>query len=220
MPEWIKTWYPALLAALGAALSAAVYDRLPATVAIHWNASGTPDGWVSRPVGAYFTPVFLLVLWAVLRVAPHLQPGDGTVRRHQGGYQAIVLAVLLLVLATHLVVIATALGYAVPVARVIPALVGALFFVIGTVMSRAPAGEWMGMRAPWVLSSEQARMRTRRLASSSMRGAGVAMVVAALVLPPELGLPVIVAAAVAAAVGPVVYSHLTSRRERKDDQHD
>jgi hypothetical protein len=39
------------------------------------------------------------------------------------------------------------------------------------------------------------------------------MILAALVLPPQLGVPVLVAVAIAATVGPAVYSYLTWKRE-------
>ena len=51
-------------------------------------------------------------------------------------------------------------------------------------------------------------------AGFSTTGAGVVMILAALVIPAALALPVVLGAAVAAVVGPVVYSYLTWRREQ------
>ena len=45
-----------------------------------------------------------------------------------------------------------------------------------------------------------------------MTAAGVVTIAAALLLPASLGLPVLIAAIVAAVIGPVVYSYLAWRR--------
>ena len=56
MMDPLKKWYPLLLALLGALVSAAVYARLPDPVAVHWDLHGNPNGWMPRPVGAFFAP--------------------------------------------------------------------------------------------------------------------------------------------------------------------
>ncbi|MFL5620454.1 MAG: DUF1648 domain-containing protein [Gemmatimonadaceae bacterium] len=58
-----KRWYSLLLALAGVVASLAVYRRLPGTMAVHWDIDGNPNGWMPRAVGAFFAPVFLLVLW-------------------------------------------------------------------------------------------------------------------------------------------------------------
>ena len=210
-----RRWYPALLVLLGVLLSVAVYGRLPERMATHWNVRGEPDGWMSRPFGAFFAPGLMLVLWGVLRGVRHLDPRQASYARFDDAYETIVAAVLVLVLGTHGVTIASNLGYAVPIGRVVPALVGALFVVIGNVMPRLRPNWWFGVRTPWTLSSDRVWARTHRLAGFSMAGAGLAMIGAALLLPPAVGLPVMIAALVAAVIAPAVYSYLSWRREQK-----
>jgi len=210
----LKRWYPALFALVGAVLSLAAYSRLPATVAVHWDLDGNPNGWMPRPIGAFFGPVFLLVLWQLMRLARRVDPREANYARFGDAYETIVASVLLLVLASHAIVLAVALGYHVPVSRLVPALVGALFVVTGNVMPRTRSNWWFGVRTPWTLSSERVWTRTHRLAGFSMTGAGIVMIVAALALPASLGVPVMLAAAVAAVIGPAVYSYLTWRREQ------
>lgn len=214
MRRLLRRWYPMLLAAIGAAASLLLYDRLPASIAVHWNLDGAPDGWAPRPVGAALGPAFLLVLWAVLRLAPRMAaPVDD--ERFAAAYESIVAATLLLVLATHGIVLAFALGLPVAVERVTPALAGVLFLVVGNVMPIARPTWWFGLRTPWSLADEQVWVRTHRLAGVSMTGAGLVMLLAAAVLPTRLGAAVVVGAAVASVTGPAVYSYLTWRRERE-----
>jgi len=210
----LRRWYPALLVLVGVLVSVAVYARLPETMAVHWNAQGNPDGWMPRPFGAFFAPALMLVLWGVLRGVRHLDPRQESYARFDGAYETIVAAVLVLVLATHDITIAAALGYRVPIGRLLPTLVGALFVVVGNVMPRLRPNWWFGVRTPWTLSNDRVWARTHRLAGFSMAAAGVVTIVAALALPPAMGIPVMLAAVVAAVFAPAVYSYLSWRREQ------
>ena len=55
--------------------------------------------------------------------------------------------------------------------------------------------------------------RAYDLAGYCMTAGGLVMIVAALVLPAPLGVPVLLAVAVAATIGPALYSYLTWKRE-------
>ena len=131
-----RRWYPMLLVLIGAAASVAVYRRLPETMAIHWDIDGNPNGWMPRAFGAFFGPVFVIVLWQLMRVLPRIDPREPNYARFGDAYDTIVAAILLLVLATHGITLAVALADHVAVLRLVPALVGGLFVVIGTVMPR------------------------------------------------------------------------------------
>ena len=214
-PSRFRRWYPALLVLLGVLLSAAVYTRLPETMAVHWNVRGKADGWMPRPAAAFFAPALMLALWAVLRGVRHLDPRQESYARFDDAYETIVAAVLVLVLATHGITIAAALGYRVPIGKLVPALVGALFVVVGNVMPRLRPNWWFGVRTPWTLSNDRVWTRTHRLAGFSMAAAGIVLILAALALPPTMGLPVMLAAVVAAVIAPTLYSYLSWRREQK-----
>jgi len=214
MMDPLKKSYPVLLALIGALVSAAVYSRLPDNLAVHWDLHGNPNGWMPRPVGAYFAPVFILVLWQLLRFVPRIDPREANYARFGPAYETIVASVLVLMLAIHFVVLALALGYHVPINRIVPALIGALYLVIGNVMPRTRSNWWFGVRTPWTLSSDRVWTRTHRLAGYSMTGAGLVMLLVAIALPAELGIPVAVAASIAAVAAPAVYSYLTWRREQ------
>jgi uncharacterized membrane protein len=211
----LKRYYPLALAVVGAILSVAVYPRLPQSMAVHWGLDGNPNGWMPRPVAAFFAPAFILVLGQFLLLLPRIDPRVGGSSPTSSAYESIVAAALLLLLACHGIVLAIALGYPVPVGRIVPALVGALFVVMGRAMPRLPPNRWNGIRTPWTLADDHVWARTHRLAGVSMTGAGIAMIVAALSLPASLGLPVVLGAVVAAVFGPAVYSYLTWRRTHR-----
>ena len=127
-------------------------------------------------------------------------------------YETIIASARLLLFACHGIILALALGVPVPIGRVVPALVGALFVAMRMAMPRLQPNWWYGIRTPWTLSDDHVWSRTHCLAGYSMALAGCVMIVAALVIPASLGSPVVLAAIVAAVIGPVVYSYLAWRR--------
>jgi uncharacterized membrane protein len=209
----VRKWYPALLALAAAGMSAAVYHRLPDTMAVHWDLDGNPNGWMPRAIGAAFGPVMLVLMWLLLRFVPRIDPRAENYARFREAYEVIVASVLVLLLVVHGIMLAVALGYHVSVARIVPALVGALFVVIGNMMPLVRPNWWFGIRTPWTLSNDRVWTRTHRLAGYTMTAGGVVMIVAALAVPAQLGVPVLVAVAVASTFGPALYSYLTWKRE-------
>ena len=213
MTSRAKRWYPVGLALVAAAMSAAVYARLPDTMAVHWDLAGNPNGWMPRAIGAAFGPVSILLLGFVLRFVPRIDPRAENYARFGEAYEVIVASVLLMLLVVHGIMLAVALGYHVSVARIVPALVGALFVVIGNMMPVVRPNWWFGFRTPWTLSSDRVWARTHRLGGYCMTAGGLVMIVSALVLPPSFGVPVLIAVAVASTFGPALYSYLTWKRE-------
>lgn len=213
MTSRVKQWYPVVLALIAAGMSAAVYSRLPDMMAVHWDIGGNPNGWMPRAVGAAFGPVFIILLTLLLRFVPRIDPRAENYARFGEAYEVIVASVLILMLVVHGIVLAVALGYHVSVARIVPALVGALFVVIGNMMPLVRPNWWFGFRTPWTLSNDRVWARTHRLGGYCMTAGGILMIVAALALPPSLGIPVLIAVAIASTFGPVVYSYLTWKRE-------
>ena len=71
------------------------------------------------------------------------------------------------------------------------------------------------MRTPWTLSSEHVWLRTHLLAGQALTVLGALMIAAAVLLPADLALPVMIAAIVAAVVAPAAYSWLTRKREAR-----
>jgi uncharacterized membrane protein len=70
------------LMAIPAIAALLVWDALPAEMAIHWNAAGTPDNAVSKPLAIFGLPLFGVATVAFVRLAPDSTtstPGGKTV---------------------------------------------------------------------------------------------------------------------------------------------
>lgn len=86
---------PALLIVAGTVVTAVVlYPSVPDRFAVHFNASGIPDGFATKSVGSVFFPVFvqagvtatiLVLAWFSFRARPELDPARpaDSARRHR-----------------------------------------------------------------------------------------------------------------------------------------
>ncbi|AEM58313.1 hypothetical protein HISP_13870 [Haloarcula hispanica N601] len=108
--------------ALTALAGVAVWSRLPAEVAIHFSASGTPDNYVSKPVGVVLMPALMLATLIVLKLAFRYDPPD--VPRVAA---TITVATMAFMSGIHGLVLAWNLGYSVPFDIV---LVGSLVWTV------------------------------------------------------------------------------------------
>jgi uncharacterized membrane protein len=111
------------LIALTALVSLALYPRLPADVAIHFSASGTPDNYVANPVGVALLPVVMVLTFVFMQwVVRYDPPTDPQV-------PAVVTVATMGFLGTlHVLVLGWNLGYPVPFDLVV---VGSLVWAAG-----------------------------------------------------------------------------------------
>jgi uncharacterized membrane protein len=198
---------------LGAYLfSAAVYSRLPERVPTHWGPNGV-DGWSSRAAGALLMPTIALVSWLLLRWLPHIDPRRENYARFRGTYDAVVLALVGLLVALHVAMLGAALGWPVRVERLTPVAVGLLFVVIGNLLPRARSNWFFGIRTPWTLSSDRVWERTHRVSGYLMIGCGILIALTALAIN-WMG-AIIVGVSIALVIGTYGYSYLAWRSERR-----
>src|SRR5690349_3982338 len=101
----MRKWYPAVLIAVTAILSAVAYPRLPATVPSHWNIHGQVNSWQSREWAAFFVPILLLLVWAAMRGLPKIDPRRANYAKFQPTYDFVIAAVLTMVALIHLAVL-------------------------------------------------------------------------------------------------------------------
>ena len=141
---------------------AVLYSRLPETVATHWDMNGAANGWSSRAFAAFGLPCILLAVNLFVPFALRTDP------KRQNMSPALVSVAQWTVPVISLLgsglTLARALDYEVRVERILPALIGVLFIVIGNYLPKTKQSYTMGIKLPWTLASEENWNRTHRLA--------------------------------------------------------
>jgi len=209
----MRKWISLLIVAAGFIASAVVYPRLPETIPTHWDFSGHPNGWSSRFWGAWLIPIFLLGMWALVRILPRIDPRGSNYAKFGGAFEGIMISLMLFTLGLHLIVLRAALGYPVEMRRVLPIGVGVLFIVIGNLLPRARPNWFIGLRTPWTLSSDRVWEKTHRFGGRIFVAGGVLMILAAL-FSAQWAHVVLFAVVLLCSAGAFIYSYLEWKREQ------
>lgn len=138
-----------------------LYSRLPERVPTHFDFSGTPDGWSSRPFAVFGLPCLLaalnVFLYACLNRDPKRANMSGALKT-VSQWSLPVLSVL-----CYGLTLTAALGYPSRIEIVVPLLTGILLLVIGNYLPKTKQSYTMGIKLPWTLQSEENWTRTHRL---------------------------------------------------------
>jgi uncharacterized membrane protein len=189
--------------------SAAVYLWLPDQIPSHWNLAGEVDSTMSKTWGAFMMPLIMLGLYGVFRVIPALSPKGYGIDAANSGFVGIRVAVFALFAFLNLFILLAALGVPIAMGSAVSMAVGGLLAVLGWFLDRLPRNFYVGIRTPWTIVDEDNWTRTHRLGKWLFMAAGLVMVVGGIM---GANAFVIVAAALAAGLVPMVYSYLIYRQ--------
>lgn len=200
-------------------VSAWAWGQLPpgASVPVHWDVNGEPNGYAPKEVALLISPVLGLLLTGLFWVLPRVEPRRLHLLGSGRAYGALWLAALLLVLGVHVVTTLAVAGHAVAVGQWVLAGVGALFVVIGAVLPGVQSNFLLGIRTPWTLSSERSWRLTHRVGGLLFAAFGVAFVLVALLGAGGAALAVVFVAGAVALALLVAYSYLVWRSDPDRD---
>ena len=211
----MRNWYPAFAAFLAVTASALLYDRLPERMPVHWNVAGEVDRYGSRLEGALLVPAVIVVMAALVPVLPRIDPRGRNYEKFRPTYHLVMNAVVTFMLVVHLLLLATGLGYPIPVERVMALGVGLLLMLLGNVLPRTRPNWMLGIRTPWTLSSDRVWHRTHRVGGYLMLGAGLLTVLATVFPDPRASFLALTVGVCVAAVGSIAYSYVAWRQEQR-----
>ena len=210
-----------ILAMLGIAawLGASLPDE--ARLAVHWGLDGRPDGFAGKWAALLGPPAMTAFVGLLFHFLPALEPRREGLARSQGLYLWGWASILLVCAVVELIFVSTALGWDLPVGRLVAAGVGAMLVMIGNQLGKSRSMYLVGIRTPWTLASEEVWIRTHRLGGKLMVAGGLLMVAAALLpIPSEALAATMLALILVAALVPIVYSWLLWRREERTAPRD
>jgi uncharacterized membrane protein len=190
------------------------FPQLPERVATHWNMHGQVDGWSSPLAAAALLPAIMLLLGGLFAIIPRIDPRRESYQLHGGTYWTVVNAVLGFMAAVHIVVLGQALGWNLNVRQILGVSLGALFVLIGNLMTRIRPNWFIGIRTPWTLSSDTVWRKTHRLGGVTFVLGGLVLIVTG-VLGNSFVRIAGIASIIVAGLIPVVYSWFLWKKEQE-----
>lgn len=213
----LRSFYRAAAAVVAAELVLAAWGLArvgpSATVPIHWNAAGQPNGYGPAWLAFLLMPAITAGLTGLFAVIPRVEPRRGNLLQSSRAYVTIAFAMLVLMLGIDVMTVLAGAGYNIPITPVIGAGTGLVFAVFGNVMTTIRSNFMVGVRTPWTLTSDLAWDKTHRLIGRLWVIGGAVMFLVSLVSPAEYLVLVILAFVVVTLVVAFVYSYLVWRAD-------
>ncbi len=215
----MKLGRPLLLAAVLIAAAAAVglwaWRLLPATatIAVHFNPEGEPDGFLPKAVGLALAPALGAATLLALAFAPRVVRDKGGLAAASGAYGVALIGVAAMVLVAQAAIAVRAMDPSFDVIRWVFLAIGILFAVLGNLLGKIGPNRLIGIRTRWTLGDRRVWDRTHRFTGRLMLLAGVALAAIAWLGADHTDLFVaLLACAAVPAVAGVVYARNVQRQ--------
>ncbi len=139
-----------------------LWNVLPDSIAIHWNAAGQPDGFASKTVAVFVMPIFILAVHIICTFVTALDPKAKDI---SGKPLTLVLWICpVLSVIVGYITYATALGGNIKIQVIMPLVLGGLFTIIGNYLPKCKQNYTIGIKIPWTLNDENNWNKTHRFA--------------------------------------------------------
>jgi uncharacterized membrane protein len=186
-----------------------------ATIAVHFTANGTPNGWARATVGLFILPAVAAFTTALAFVLPRIDPRAQNLQVSARSVQTIIAAINATLALFQFYLIKSALGAHFATMTVVALAIGLLFVVIGNVMGKLRWNYTVGIRTPWTLDNERVWDKTHRFGGWVFVASGLLLVALALVAPSSLARPALFATIVGVTtVLPIAQSYLLWRQQQ------
>lgn len=207
-----------LIMAIPLAYLGLVWNKLPATIALHFNMEGTPDRFGSKKellaMALLLTGVnagVYLLLTNIYRIDPKKSAPE-----NQSRLQRMAFAVSVFIAAILCLIIDTSIHPGGKFnARIIFAGTGLLFCFIGNYMHTIKPNYFAGIRLPWTLENETNWRKTHLLAGKLFFSGGLLLAILCLLLPLNIAIILFFSITAIITIIPVVYSYRLYQQQKK-----
>ena len=188
-----------------------LWDKLPASMAIHWGADGAADGFGTKLFAIVGIPLILLAIhWLCLGLTT-LDPKQ---KMQHPKVQGILFWIIpIIALFAQSITYGVALGKTSLIETAIPLLLGVLFLTIGNYLPKVVQNSTMGVRIYWTLHNEENWRKTHRFAGRLWVIGGVVMLLTVL-LPIPWMFAVMLLDILVMVLAPVIYSYGIYRKHK------
>jgi uncharacterized membrane protein len=195
--------------AVGALL---LYNRLPETMATHFNINNEVNGTMSKAALIILLVVLGLVP-VILRVARSIDPKRANYEQFSKAFEVSRYGVAVLLAVVGWLMIAYNLGAKVDMTKVVMVIIGIFFAIMGNYLTQVRHNYMIGIRTPWTLANEDIWRKTHRMAGPLMMIGGVISIVSVF-FSGSVGMIVFLTAIFVSALIPAVYSYVLYTRTR------
>ncbi len=196
------------------ALGLYFYDRMPESIASHWNARGQVDGYMPKFWGVFFMPLLSVFLAALFIIIPLIDPMKKNIEDFRDYYDKFILLVLAFMLYIYALTLAWNLGYKLNMLAFMSPGFAILFYYSGVMMEHAKVNWFIGIRTPWTMSSERVWKKTHALGAKLFKASGALAILGAFA--GDYAILFVMVPVVLGSLYLFVYSYLEFQNEQKE----
>jgi uncharacterized membrane protein len=139
-----------------------IFPHLPSQIPTHWGISGAIDQYSGKWF-IFFPAILSLVMTILLYYVPKIDPKGKNIVKSGKAYPLLIVAINLLFLALFMITIFATFNETVPVDKMLCALIGLLFIIIGNYMPKIKPNYTFGIRFPATLNNEEVWKKVHRV---------------------------------------------------------
>lgn len=198
------------------ALASAVYffPVLPDKIPTHWEMSGEIDQYSSKWLIFVFA-LLPIAVYAIMGILPKIDPKKESYLKHQKAYETTRIATFVFMTGIYVLTLLASFGYDIKMDMIIKFGIGALFILIGNVLSQARHNYFFGIKTPWTLANETVWNKTHRVGAYSFVIMGLVNCTMAFISGIISGY-IFFASIMIGAGYPVVYSYIQYKKIQKE----
>lgn len=205
--------YSLILIVLVLTMTIIFYDRLPEEIPIHWNLKGEVDNYVSKPFGAFLSPLLMVAIWLGMKFLPNIDPRRHNYKKFESSYEIAIGVLVTFAFVLQMAIILSSLGYDISMDRIIMVMAGVMFVVIGNYLPKAKSNFFYGIKTPWTLSSEISWKKTHRLGGRLFVVSGLAIILSSLLFNETVRVVVMILTLLAVAIVPIWASYFYAKED-------
>lgn len=205
--------YSLILIVLVLTMTIIFYDKLPEEIPIHWNLKGEVDNYVSKPFGAFLSPLLMVAIWLGMKFLPNIDPRRHNYKKFESSYEIAIGVLVTFAFVLQMAIILSSLGYDISMDRIIMVMAGVIFVVIGNYLPKAKSNFFYGIKTPWTLSSEISWKKTHRLGGRLFVVSGLAIILSSLLFNETVRVVVMILTLLAVAIVPIWASYFYAKED-------
>ncbi len=149
-----------------------VYDKMPQSMATHWNLQGEVDGYLPRFWGVFILPLLLAGLDALYILIPRWGSLKENIRSFITYYHLFAIFSLVFIFGVYIQILLWNVGIEISFFVTLPFGLGLLFFFLGILCENTRRNWFIGIRTPWTIQSPSVWRKTNRLAGTLLKLCG------------------------------------------------
>ena len=150
-----------------------IYDKMPQSMASHWNLRGEVDGYLPKFWGVFILPLLLTGLSVLYILIPRVGPLKENIRAFITYHHLFAIFSLVFLFGVYIQMLLWNVGKEISFFATLPLGLGLLFFFLGVLCENARRNWFIGIRTPWTLKSPAVWRKTNQLGGKLLKLSGL-----------------------------------------------